>query len=175
MFYMFDIPHESRITKNELLKIIKKEAIRIGIKQIMLASIFLREDGKYMQSPYREEYIQRFTKAFLIRTNDLKKDTKKYTGHIDICKLQEFLKTLENHEKEAKTINEACFLKIAGLIATYTTFIREESIHPIGTKFPGGLQLIYENGEYLCPVKEKQEETSSALCKYCASKQQKLE
>jgi uncharacterized protein (UPF0305 family) len=80
---------------------------------------------------------------------------------------------LNNLQFEAKSQEEECFLKIAGIIATYTTFVREESIHPVGTKFPGGLQLKNINGKYLCPVKEKQLNNPSALCRFCVSVQDK--
>ncbi len=162
---------EGIITKNELLAVIKKEAGEISIEKIMLATSFLREDVKYMQSPYREEYIQRFSKAFFSRIKDVKNDKTNYTGHINIDKLKEFLETLNKQYEVAKNPNEQCFLNIAGIIATYTTFIREESIHPVGTKFPGGLTLKYINGKYYCPVKEKQMKTSSALCRFCVSLQ----
>ncbi len=58
--------------------ILKKEAARIDIQKIMLATGFLREDAQYMQSPYREEYIERFSKAFFSRVKDVKDDKNEY-------------------------------------------------------------------------------------------------
>ncbi len=164
---------KNRITKNELLSLIKKEAGEIDINKIMLATTFLREDAKYMQSPYREDYIERFSNAFFVRIVNVKDDTADYTGYVDIKKLMEFLESLNNQRFEAKSREEECFLKIAGIIATYATFVKEESIHPVGTKFPGGLRLKYRNGKYLCPVKEKQMNNPSALCRFCVSVQDK--
>lgn len=159
------------IRKDKLLLILKSEAALIDIRMIMKATGFLREDARYMQSPYREDYIERFTKAFSNRIKDIKDDKKEYEGKVDISKLIDFLKVLDKQEKEAKVEDELCFLKIARVVALYTTFIMEESIHPVGTSFPGGFKLKLENGKYLCPVKEKQRENPSALCRFCVSKQ----
>lgn len=168
-----DLDFSGKISKYELLSVLKKEARSIHIKDIMLASTFLRSDAQYMQSPYREEYIQRFTKAFFARIKNLKDDINEYEGYIDTDKLEELLKVLENQKMVAKDESELCFLRIARIISIYTTFILEESIHPVGTQFPGGFTLRYEKGEYLCPVKDKQKDTPSALCRFCVSKQDK--
>lgn len=161
------------ISKNELLSVLKRVASQVGMNSIIRANTFIREDAKYMQAGYREDYIQRFSKAFILRLKNIKEDENSYRGYIDREKLKEFLKVLKNQWKEAKDDGERCFLKIARIISIYATFIREESIHPVGTRFPGGFQVRYEKGEYLCPVKERQIDTSSALCRFCVSKQDK--
>ena len=61
-------------------------------------------------------------------------------------------------------------MRLAKIVSIYTTFILEASIHPVGTSFPGGFKIKFENGEYLCPVKEKQLNTPGALCHFCVSK-----
>lgn len=159
------------LSKDDLLSILKAEASEVDIWKIMKATEFLKEDSKYMQSPYREDYIERFSKAFLTRIKDLKDDKADYDGNVDVPKLKEFLKVLELQRAEAKTDNELCFLKIARIIALYTTFIIEEPVHPVGTIFPGGFKLKLINGQYLCPVKQKQLDTPSALCRFCVSVQ----
>lgn len=166
-----DLDFSGKIGKNKLLSVLKVEASAIDVRRIMVANSFLREDARYMQSPYREEYIERFSKAFFARIKDLKDDNRNYKGNVDVYKLQEFLEVLEKQQREAKSKGELCFLKIARIIALYTVFVREESIHPVGTKFPGGFKLRQVNGQYLCPVKEKQMKNPSALCRLCVSLQ----
>ena len=160
-----------RLTKGQLFMILKREASKIDIGKIMQATGFLREDAQYMQSPYREEYIERFSKAFFSRVKDLKDDKREYKGDVDTVKLKEFLKVLEAQKEDAKSKGELWFLKIARIISLYTTFILEESIHPVGTSFPGGFKLRLVHGKYLCPVKEKQMANPSALCRFCVSVQ----
>jgi len=169
-----EIDLDKKILKMDLLNILKKEASYININDIMRASAFLREDAKYMQKKYREDYIKRFTDAFFRRLRELKDDRIKYESYVDNQKLKEMLEILHLQEKEAlerNDNNELPFIKIAKIIPVYTTFIKEESIHPVGTSFPGGFRLRYKDGMFLCPVKEKQLKTPSALCRFCVSVQ----
>ena len=53
------------------------------MKDIMLASSFLRDDAKFMPLFYREDYIDRFSKAFFSRIKDIKEDEKNYPGEVD--------------------------------------------------------------------------------------------
>lgn len=161
----------STLSKDELLIVLKKEASDIDIQKIMKATTYLMEDARFMQSPYREDYIEKFSKAFFSRIKDLKDDKDEYHGDVDVHNLEKFLDVLEAKRKQAESENELCFLKIARLIALYVTFILEESIHPVGTSFPGGFKLKLVEGKYICPVKDKQMNNPSALCRFCVSVQ----
>lgn len=162
-----------KLSKNELRDVIKAEAGNIHIKDIMLAAAFLRDDAQYMPKSYRDDYIERFSKAFFSKIREIKEDKEDRTGDVDRKSLTEFLKLLAMQSKNAQTNQEKCFVKIARIISTYTTFVCEEPIHPVGTKFPGGFVLHIENGNYLCPVKQRQMKNPSALCKFCVSIQDK--
>ena len=166
-----DLDINMKITKNHLRDVVKFEAKNLHMKDIMLAASFLREDAKYMPLSYKEDYIERFSKAFFTRIKDIKEDKNNYHGYVDTEKLVEFLMVIDKQGNDAKGDNERCFVRIARIIATYTTFILEEPIHPIGTRFPGGFVLHREEGNYLCPVKNRQLENPSALCKFCVSVQ----
>ena len=160
-----------KISKNELLSVLKKEASRIHMHDIMLASVYIQEDAKFMHAGYREEFIETFTKAFINRFKDIREDKEEYEGYINNKKLQEFLEVLNTQIKESEIKFELYFLRLAKIVSLYTTFILEASIHPVGTSFPGGFKLKFENGKYLCPVKEKNMNTPGALCRFCVSKQ----
>jgi uncharacterized protein (UPF0305 family) len=166
-----ELAQYGELTRMQLLEFIKKEARLVSIQDIMRATSFLTEDAKYMPTGYREDYIERFSKAFFGRIRDLKSDTGTYEGKVDTIKLKGFLEALQRQRNEAESKNELCFLRIARLISIYTTFIREEPVHPVGTKFPGGFTLRYKGGKYLCPVKEQQLKNPSALCRFCVSVQ----
>lgn len=169
--YLNELNFSHAISKMDLLKILKKEASNIHIKEIMDASVYLKEDAKFMPPKEREEFIKRFTQAFFIRMKDLKEDKEEYNGLVNTIKLQEFFKVLDTQKEQAHCHEELCFQKIARIIATYTAFVKKESIHPVGTRFPGGFILRYENGVYYCPVKDKQLNTPGALCRFCVSVQ----
>jgi uncharacterized protein (UPF0305 family) len=165
------LDHNSRITKNHLRDLLKAEAKNIHMEDIMLASSFLREDAKYMPASYRQEYIERFSRAFFNRIKDIKEDKNNYISDVDTKSVKEFLKVINKQNNDADGKNERCFVKIAKIISAYTTFVCEEPIHPLGTKFPGGFILYIENDIYYCPVKKNQMNNPSALCKFCVSVQ----
>lgn len=164
-----DIP--GKITKMELLDLLKSEASSIHIKDVMDASVYLRDDAKYLPPREQREFIERFTRAFFNRIRDIKNDRQRYQGVVDTAKLKEFLEFLDEQLRNAKTPQEMCFQRIARIISIYTTFVREEPIHPVGTRFPGGLRVKKINNVFYCPVKAKQLNTPSALCRFCVSVQ----
>ncbi|MCE7700129.1 MAG: DUF2115 domain-containing protein [Methanobacterium paludis] len=169
-----------KISKNELMDVLKKEASKIHIYDIMMTAAQLKEDTKYLQTSYKENIIETFTNAFINRFKSIIKDKKNYKGYIDTEKLQEFLKILEIQreiQKERSKIKQEQdslkLTKIAKITSIYNIFILKAPIHAVGTLFPGGFKLKFENGEYLCPVKEKQLTNPQALCRFCVSKQNK--
>ena len=166
-----NLDNKSKITKNHLRDMIKADANNIHMEEIMLASSFLREDAKYMPESYRQEYIERFSRIFFNKIKDIKEDKNNYHGDLNTENIKEFLKVINKQHDEADGKNERCFVKIARIISTYTTFVLEEPIHPVGTRFPGGFVLHSKNGIYYCPVKKNQMNNPSALCKFCVSVQ----
>ena len=169
-----ELDFNQEISKNKLLKTLKKEARAIHILDIMKASNFIREDASFMPSKERDDYIARFTKAFFTRIKDIKDDQLDYTGVVNPVELSEFLKVQSEISQKSRNNDEKCFHRIALVVSTYTAFVREESIHPVGTRFPGGFTLKLVNGVYLCPVKDKQKNTPSALCRFCVSVQDEI-
>lgn len=169
-----DLNFEHELTKNELLKVLKNEARSIHIQDIMKASNFLRDDAKFMPPRERDDFIARFTKAFFTRIKNIKDDKSKYEGSVNPIRFKEFLKVQDRQSTNSINDDERCFHHIARIVSTYTTFVKEESIHPVGTRFPGGFTLRLVDGVYLCPVKDKQKDTPSALCRFCVSVQDEV-
>jgi len=63
------------------------------------------------------------------------------------------------------------YLYLKYLLSGFTIFVLEEPAHPVGTPFPGG-QIVDEwEGAYLCPVRDKADDVSYALCPYCPAVQ----
>ena len=162
------------ILKKDLMEIIKKLANRISVHDLMLTTVILREEGKYVQSSYREGYFEIYIKYFIMRIKDVKEDKNYYNSKIsnksDFLEAIELLETQFKNKELYKNENDK-FPLIYTIISLYTTFILNEPIHPIGTPFPGNLKVTYENGTYFCPVKDKQKENPNAVCRFCIAKQ----
>lgn len=163
----------SKISKKQLLRILRNESNDIHIFDIMTSYVQLVEDGKYVQSNYQKDYLEAYIKGFLLRVKEIRDDKRNYKGNISTNELQKALNTLKNQAKmiEKERSLESNFFKIYEVISLYTTFILEEPIHIVGTLFPGGFRVKFEGKTYYCPVKEKQKDNPGAVCGFCIAEQ----
>lgn len=168
-----DIKSSPSLNKTELMSILKDEASKVCIMDIMRASVFLIEDAKYVQKNYREEYLKSYTEAFITRIKVLKDDKEEYNGDLDDEKLTEALNLLDTQESQVKSGStfDPSFFEIYKIISLYTTFILEEAVHPPGTPFPGGFKVKMDGDKYFCPVKERQKDNPGAVCGFCIAEQ----
>ncbi len=163
------------LSRNELLIILKDEASNIHISDIMNASVFLFTEGKFVQKGYREKYLESYIKGFILRVNEIRENKNHYEGFVDIKELKDSLKLLNEQEKlilKQRSV-ESRFFKIYKIISIYTTFVMIEPIHAVGTPFPGGFKVKYEDNAYICPVKDKQKDNPNAVCGFCIAEQDK--
>ncbi|WP_424356368.1 DUF2115 domain-containing protein [Methanobacterium sp. MBAC-LM] len=168
-----DLDFTGKITVEELLLILKKEASDISMTDIMTAHTYLVAEGKYVQGNYREEYLKAYVKGFILRLKEIKNNQNKFKGTVNACELKEAVELLNEQEQMLFKIRskESHFFKIYKIISIYTTFVLDEPIHIVGTPFPGNLKVKYENGTYFCPVKEKQKDNPNAVCGFCIAEQ----
>jgi uncharacterized protein (UPF0305 family) len=170
------LKQKDQIFKKDIMNILQDLAKAISVHDLMIATAILREDGKYIQKNYRKEYLEIYIKYFIMRVKDVKEDKNEYREIIDRKEFIEAIELLESqftNKNLYKNENDK-FPAIYTIISLYTTFILDEPIHPVGTPFPGGLKVRYENEIYLCPVKDKQSENPNAVCKFCIAKQDNL-
>ena len=168
-----DLDFTTEITIDELLLVLKKEASEISVTDIMTAHSYLMAEGKYVQENYREEYLRAYVKGFILRLKEIKDNKNKFNGTIDVSELKEAIELLNEQENVLLKIRskESNFFKIYKIISIYTTFVLDEPIHVVGTPFPGGFKVKYENGTYFCPVKDKQKDNPEAVCGFCIAEQ----
>ena len=80
---------------------------------------------------------------------------------------------LLNQEIQAMGLDnfDPTFFKIYKIISLHITFIVKEPVHPVGTPFPAGFKVRYDGENYLCPVKEGQEDNPGAVGGFCIAEQ----
>jgi uncharacterized protein (UPF0305 family) len=168
-----DMDDVEELTKVELLEKLKKETKNIHIKDIMNACNFILEEGKYVQPSYREKFRNAYLKGFILRIKEVKDDKCTIQQLVDIDELKKSLKLLEEQENDLlrNHSQDPYFSKIYQIISIYTTFVLEEPIHVVGSEFPGGFKVKFENKTYYCPVKDKQQENPNAVCGFCIAEQ----
>jgi uncharacterized protein (UPF0305 family) len=161
------------LSKQELLDLLKSEAVNIHITHIMKACNHLISEGKYIQPNYRQKFYDAYVQSFILRVKEIKEDNNIYPESVDINELKKSLKQLREQENRMSELYPAdpYFPVIYQIISIYTSFVLDEPIHIVGSEFPGGFKVKYEDGRYLCPVKEKQENNPNAVCGFCIAEQ----
>ncbi|AXV37034.1 MAG: hypothetical protein CIT01_01840 [Methanobacterium sp. BRmetb2] len=156
-------------TKQDLLVFLKLDMKNIHISDVMRACGFLLEEAKFVQPKYADKFIKSYVEGFILRVKELKDDNNKYKGSLNMGELQDSMQLLDDQEKLVIKVRsvDSHFFKIYKIISLYTTYILEEPIHIVGTPFPGGFEVKYENGDYYCPVKDKQKDNPNAVCGFC--------
>lgn len=161
------------ITKNDLMIILKKYARNISPFDLMMASAKMREDGKYVQSQYRDKYLEIYIRYFIMRMKEVADNDKDMADEIDIAALEDSYPLLQMTFENETISNDKDdkFPLIYVITSLYTTFILEEPIHPVGSEFPGSLKVTKENGTFYCPVKDNQKDNPNAICHLCLAEQ----
>lgn len=161
------------IGRDDLLLLLKTESKQINIQDIMQASLFLLKDSVYVQESYRQGMLEAYRSGFIIRIKEVKDHQNKEDSSLVVPEIKEAVELLLNQEKDVSIRDgfNPAFFRIYKIIALYTTFIRDEPIHPVGTPFPGGFRVTFDGEKYLCPVKEKQKDNPGAVCGFCIAEQ----
>lgn len=168
-----ELTHQNEITKNDLIRILKKYASIISVYDLMMAAAHIRKDGEYIQPQYREKYLEIYVKYFIMRMKEVLESEKNSNSPIDKHNFVDSFYLLEKTFENEKISNDKDdkFPLIYVITALYTTFILEEPIHPVGSEFPGSLKVEEIKGEYFCPVKDNQKDNPNAICHLCLAEQ----
>lgn len=169
-----ELSPQERITKKELMDILKRYAGIISVYDLMMATAHMRKDGEFVHASYREKYLEVYIKYFIMRMKEvLMKEDYDHDAAIDKQAFDESFPMLERtfEKEEVRNMETGKFPLIYVITALYTTFILEEPIHPVGSEFPGKLKVENRNGVFLCPVKENQKDNVDAICHLCLAEQ----
>ena len=168
---LFNLSNED-ISKESLLKILKKYSKTISIQDQMIASHLLRQENIFVQDEYRDDFLEVYIKYPLLKLKEIKENKNNYSSKINKDKFLESLNLLkvQLNEEDIKSRADKVYL-IHMLISLYSTFILDEPIHPVGTVFPAHLTVTKEDNTYYCPVKKNNEDNPKAVCKFCIAEQ----
>ena len=168
-----ELSKKDTVSRSELMSILQRYASIISVYDLMMATAHMRKDGEYVHAQYREKYLEIYVRNFIMRMKEVLENNDYEDGAIDKQSFDESFPMLERtFEKERLSNDENDkFPLIYVITALYTTFILEEPIHPVGSEFPGNLQVEERNGEYLCPVKDNQKDNVNAICHLCLAEQ----
>ncbi len=161
--------------KQDLVEILKDKSKTISVFDQMNCTNELWEGLKFVQGKHKKDFFETYCKYFILRINDIKDDKNDYDSEtFDFDEFVKFVVMLENNYYEIgdmDVMRSEAFRSIYAIISLYTTFVLEEPIHPVGTKFPGELEVEYDDGVYYCPVKENNVDNPKAICQFCIAEQ----
>lgn len=157
------------ITGNSVLQILKQHASTVSVFDMMRFTSHVMEENRYVQESYREDSQKSYIEPFLMRVRDISNDNNDYEKIIDRKELRNALESLKANYSTETSKNKTPLIFYLGSL--YATFILEESIHPVGTPFPGSLKVEEKQGKFYCPVRDANIDTPNAVCNICLAEQ----
>ena len=173
MFEKFDalIGEDDKISKDDLMIVLKEELSDVSVFDLMKISAEIIENNKYVQKSYQEKSKKIYVDSFINRVNEIRSNDTVYNDYFDKDNFVEKLNDLKDIFKLVSKDRKNKTSIICFVVSLYTTFVLDEPIHPIGTPFPGSLEVMMENGVYYCPVKEANIDTPNSVCRLCIAEQ----
>ncbi|WP_298500463.1 DUF2115 domain-containing protein [uncultured Methanobrevibacter sp.] len=165
------VSSEEFVSADEVLKVLKKYSSTISVFDLMEVNAEMIEESKYVQDSYKQKSHGIYAKYFLGRIRDISSDNHEYNKNIDKGEFIDSVATLKSYHINESITSKTKFPLIYGIVSLYTTFILEEPIHPVGTPFPGSLEVEEHDGKFYCPVKDANMESPNAVCKMCIAEQ----
>lgn len=167
--------NNEKISKNDILAILKKYAKNISVFDIMNSTQRFREACKYVQFEYKGHFDDIYVKNFYMRVKDIASNNHDYNGNVNkklFLRAINYFQKQDNEREELDKGNDFYSQRlIYYMVCIYTTFVLDEPIHAVGSVFPGHTKVRYKNGSYYCPVKANNSNNPKAVCKYCIAKQ----
>jgi uncharacterized protein (UPF0305 family) len=164
-----------KISKNDVLEILKKWAKKISVFDIMTSTHNFREACKYVRNEYKGYFDDIYVKNFFMRVSEIANCEDSYDGYVNKEKFIKAIDFFTNQDKnrdkkdlEHRYNNQRL---IYYMICIYTTFIVEEPIHHVGSTFPGHTKVKEINGKFYCPVKANNTPNPKAVCRFCLAAQ----
>lgn len=173
MFEKFDalVGEDDKISKDDLMVVLNEELADVSVFDMMIISAEIIENTKYVQESYQEKSKKIYIDFFLNRVKEIRSNDTVYNDYFDRDDFVEKLNDLKDIYKHVPIDRKNKSPLINLVVSLYTTFVLDEPIHPLGTPFPGSLEVIMENGVYYCPVKEANMDTPNSVCRLCIAEQ----
>ena len=75
---LHDLVDNKRLTKNNLLEVLKEKAQKISIFDLMEANQYILQDVEFVQERYQDDFRQAYVKQFIGHINHIKNDRTDY-------------------------------------------------------------------------------------------------
>lgn len=165
------ISNENSISCDSVLEILRNYSSTVSVFDLMNVSAEMIKESQYVQKNYKDKSAKVYAKYFLGRLKYISSDKRHYGKDIDKEEFIDAIATLRSYHVNGTISTKTKFPLIYGIVSIYTTFVLEEPIHPVGTPFPGSLEVVEKDGKFYCPVKDANIDSPNAVCKMCLAEQ----
>ncbi|MCD1295877.1 hypothetical protein CUJ83_12810 [Methanocella sp. CWC-04] len=170
--------------KSELARTLAQEIKRFSLYDLQVMSAFLEREINNLPSPYGEnirpyfieQYFGRYYNILAIYNNGAFSDRDEEIN--DKQMFRDYCSTVISFELEYDkgsenriTMNDPFYSLYYYLLSCFYMFVLDEPGHPVGTPFPGGFTVQKINGEYYCPIRDKEKDVERSICNFCPAKQ----
>jgi uncharacterized protein (UPF0305 family) len=172
-------------SKSELAEALAMELLKYSIFDIQEISARLEREMNWLPSPYKEKvrpyFIEQYFGSYFRALGMYNRgEFSKIGGNIkDIDKFRDYCRMVLDTAPVFKEIRDkgredTPYGHYYFILGCYLMFVMEEPGHPVGTPFPGGFIVEKVNGEYLCPIRDKEKDVEFSICNFCPAKQRKM-
>ena len=165
------ISNEGTISCDSVLDVLREYSSTVSVFDLMKINSEMIEESKYVQNSYKNKSHDIYAKYFLGRLKYISGDRKHYEKTIDKEEFIDAIATLRSYSLNGSISTKSKFPLVYAIVSLYTTFVLEEPIHPVGTPFPGSLEVEEKDGKFYCPVKDANVDSPNAVCKMCIAEQ----
>lgn len=166
-------------TGSDAVSVIIHALRRFTIFDLARVGANIRSEVEKLPEPYKSRY-RVYAHDLLDKYHELMSAVKE-SGSFSITDKalwKEYWASAAEHLMKPDTDPRSCLSNPAGkffyrLVYGYVMLIAGKPGHPVGTPFPGGWCVKEENGEILCPIRDKEKDLPEALCNYCPAVQDK--
>ena len=163
--------HESVHDRQTLLSKLKKEVAGYTVFDLMKIQAQVENESKFLPPGYKEMFKEKMGEQLFANYKAIMSGGNYQNQSLDMELYAEFLENFQTKLDNLADEHLPDMTALYHLCALYNIFITLTPPHPEGTPFPGGYFVEKKGADYYCPVRDKQEDNSEALCKFCVAKQ----
>jgi uncharacterized protein (UPF0305 family) len=161
--------------RQSLLEVLREGVGRYSVFDLVSVQGVIAQEIKYLPSPYREEFREKWNEQLFSTFRRIRGTGLSDNAPLELEEYHDFLQRFEHaviNSSDRATVKARVLYY---LCAAYNLFISLTPAHPVGTPFPGGFRVVVFDGEYFCPVKDKQKDVFEAICRFCVAKQMNID
>lgn len=167
--------HDSVNDSRTLLSVLKKELSGYTVFDLMKIQAQLEKESRYLPHGYKEMFKEKMGEQLFGNYRAIISGDICNNRTLDVELYAEFLENFQNKLDNQADEHFPDMTILYHMCALYNIFVTLTPPHPEGTPFPGGYVVERKGEDYFCPVRDKQEDNSEALCKFCIAKQSDME